>query len=50
MELLDELNRDEGITVIMVTHEAEMAAFARRTVQFLDGRISSDHSGRRRAG
>lgn len=50
MELLDELNRDEGITVIMVTHEAEMAAYARRTVQFLDGRISSDHPRGRRAG
>jgi putative ABC transport system ATP-binding protein len=50
MELLDELNRDEGITVIMVTHEAEMAAYAHRKVQFLDGRISSDHADRRRAG
>lgn len=45
MELIDSLNRDQGITVIMVTHEAEMAAFAHRTIQFLDGQI--DHDDRR---
>jgi len=39
MALLTQLNREAGITVIMVTHEAEMAAFARRGVRFLDGRI-----------
>lgn len=39
MDLLDELNRERGITIIMVTHEAEMAAHARRVVHFLDGRI-----------
>jgi putative ABC transport system ATP-binding protein len=42
MELLDELNRHEGITIIMVTHEAEMAGYARRIVRFLDGRIAMD--------
>jgi putative ABC transport system ATP-binding protein len=42
MELLCELNETEGITVIMVTHEAEMAAYARRIVRFVDGRIDSD--------
>jgi putative ABC transport system ATP-binding protein len=49
MELLDKLNRQEGITVIMVTHEAEMAAYARRTVQFLDGKICSDQPNKTRA-
>ena len=49
MELLDELNRQEGITVIMVTHEADMAAYARRTVQFLDGKICSDRPNKTRA-
>lgn len=39
MELLTEFNRGLGLTVVMVTHEAEMAAYARHTVQFLDGRI-----------
>jgi putative ABC transport system ATP-binding protein len=42
MELIRALNRDQGITVLMVTHEPEMAAYARRVVRFLDGRIDSD--------
>jgi putative ABC transport system ATP-binding protein len=42
MELLSTLNRERGITVIMVTHEPEMAAYARRVVRFKDGRIDSD--------
>jgi len=42
MELIRALNRDQGITVIMVTHEPEMAAYARRVVRFLDGRVDSD--------
>jgi putative ABC transport system ATP-binding protein len=42
MDLLTSLNRDQGITVIMVTHEADIAAYARRVIGFLDGRIASD--------
>ena len=42
MELLWVLNVDQGITVLMVTHEADMAAYARRVVHFVDGRIDSD--------
>jgi putative ABC transport system ATP-binding protein len=42
MELLEALNRDQGMTVIMVTHEPEMAAYADRTIRFVDGRIDSD--------
>ncbi|MEJ8839725.1 ABC transporter ATP-binding protein [Ramlibacter sp. AN1133] len=42
MELLRALNRDRGITVVMVTHEPEMAAYASRIVRFIDGRIASD--------
>ena len=42
MELLAALNRERGITVLMVTHEPEMAAYARRVVRFLDGRVASD--------
>jgi putative ABC transport system ATP-binding protein len=42
MELLRGLNADHGITVLMVTHEADMAAYARRLVRFVDGRIDSD--------
>jgi putative ABC transport system ATP-binding protein len=40
MNLLSGFNRERGITIIMVTHEADMAAFARRRVDFLDGRIA----------
>jgi putative ABC transport system ATP-binding protein len=43
MELLDGLNRERGITVLMVTHEPEMAAYARRIVRFVDGRVESDN-------
>ena len=39
MELLTDLNRGSGITVLMVTHEAEMAAYARTVVHFKDGRV-----------
>ena len=42
MDLLTSLNRDQGITVVMVTHEADIAAYARRVIRFLDGRIASD--------
>jgi putative ABC transport system ATP-binding protein len=42
MELLWHLNADQGITVLMVTHEAEMAAYARRIVRFVDGVVESD--------
>jgi len=42
MGLLMALNRDHGITVLMVTHEPDMAAYARRMVHFLDGRIARD--------
>jgi putative ABC transport system ATP-binding protein len=41
MELLTGLNRDRGITVIMVTHEQDIAAFARTRVHFRDGRVES---------
>jgi putative ABC transport system ATP-binding protein len=42
MGMLLALNRDHGITVLMVTHESGMAAYARRTVQFIDGRVARD--------
>jgi len=42
MDVLVRLNREQGITVVMVTHEPDMAAYARRVVRFLDGRIESD--------
>ena len=42
MDLLCQLNREQGITIVMVTHEPDMAAYARRIVRFKDGRIESD--------
>ena len=39
MELLTDLNRNAGITVLMVTHEPDMAAFARTVVHFKDGLV-----------
>ncbi len=42
MEIIRGLNRNRGITVLMVTHEPEMAAYAKRVVRFVDGRIDSD--------
>jgi len=44
MELLTAINRDQGVTVVMVTHEPGMAAYAKRTVHFRDGRIETDHT------
>lgn len=42
MELLVGFNRQHGITVLMVTHEAQMAAYASRTIRFRDGQVESD--------
>jgi putative ABC transport system ATP-binding protein len=43
MRLFGELNA-EGMTVVLVTHEADIAAHARRQVRFRDGRIVSDEA------
>lgn len=42
MELLTSFNRDQNITVVMVTHEPDMAAYAKRQIHFLDGMVESD--------
>ncbi|HUI45742.1 MAG TPA: ABC transporter ATP-binding protein [Nitrospirota bacterium] len=42
MELFVRLNREPGITVIIVTHEPDIATYAKRTIRFLDGHIVSD--------
>ena len=36
------LNRERGITVIVITHDASVAGYARRVVTFADGRIATD--------
>jgi putative ABC transport system ATP-binding protein len=42
MRLLQKLNRDRGITIIMVTHEADMADYASRIITFADGHVARD--------
>ena len=43
MELLADFNSKQGITVVMVTHEPDMAGYAQRQIQFLDGLVERDH-------
>ena len=50
MELIQRLNRERGITVLMVTHEADIAAYAGRIVRFVDGRVESDRTNPHPAG
>jgi putative ABC transport system ATP-binding protein len=47
MELLVELNQSEGITIVMVTHEDDMAAFGSRLIWMVDGKVESDHPTRK---
>jgi putative ABC transport system ATP-binding protein len=49
MRILEGLNR-EGLTVILVTHDADIAAYAHREVLLKDGQVLSDHATRRTAG
>ncbi|SDW32256.1 putative ABC transport system ATP-binding protein [Thiocapsa roseopersicina] len=49
MTLLGGLNRDRGITILMVTHEPEMAAYAHRVVHFLDGRVVDESAPEQRS-
>jgi len=44
MDLMTRLNEDFGLTIVMVTHEAEIAAYTQRTIGFLDGKVASDTS------
>lgn len=42
MELLEALNRELGVTIVMVTHEPDMAAYASRLIHFVDGRVDDN--------
>jgi putative ABC transport system ATP-binding protein len=42
MKLFSGLNEEEGITIVIVTHESDIAAHAKRLVQFVDGRVVYD--------
>ena len=50
MRLLQGLNREDGITIVMVTHEEDIAAYASRLVVFADGKVRSDGPVPERAG
>ena len=46
MDILTELNRKQGITIVMITHEPDIAAYAGRTIHFRDGHIErTDQNG-----
>lgn len=49
LKLLQELNRDRGLTIIMVTHEDDIAAFAGRNIRFVDGNVADDTAWRKAA-
>jgi putative ABC transport system ATP-binding protein len=42
MEILQQLNEDEGLTIVIVTHETDIAQYAKRALQFKDGRMRHD--------
>jgi putative ABC transport system ATP-binding protein len=44
MKLFAALNRQDEITIVLVTHEADIAAYAKRLVKFVDGRVIHDGS------
>lgn len=48
MNLISDLNR-EGVTIVLVTHEPEIAAATKRTIEMRDGRIVNDHRNESRA-
>ena len=43
MEIFERLNREDGTTVIVVTHEPDIASFASRVITFRDGKLILDH-------
>lgn len=44
MQLLARFNREQQITIVMVTHEPDMAAYAQRIIHFVDGKVDSDQT------
>ncbi len=48
MDIFQRLNRERGITVVLITHETDIAEYGTRTVAFRDGLVVSDHANARR--
>ncbi len=48
MDLMTRLNREQGITIVMVTHEPDIAAYTQRLLRFIDGKLETEleHRGR----
>jgi putative ABC transport system ATP-binding protein len=48
MDLMTRLNREQGITIVMVTHEPDIAAYTQRLLRFIDGKLATEleHRGR----
>jgi putative ABC transport system ATP-binding protein len=44
MDLFTRLNREQGITIVLVTHEPDIAGYSRRIIRFKDGRVVSDEA------
>jgi ABC-type lipoprotein export system ATPase subunit len=44
LELVSKLNREQGVTILMITHDPNIAKYARRTVHLLDGRIVKEEN------
>ncbi|WP_184399928.1 ABC transporter ATP-binding protein [Rhizobium sp. BK650] len=49
MDLMTRLNREQGITIVMVTHEPDIAAYAGRLLRFVDGKLETEAEHQRRA-
>jgi putative ABC transport system ATP-binding protein len=50
MDLMTRLNREQGITIVMVTHEPDIAAYAQRLLRFVDGKLETETVHQARAG
>jgi putative ABC transport system ATP-binding protein len=48
MDIFQRLNRDRGITVMLITHEPDIAEYGTRTVAFRDGLVTSDRPNTKR--
>jgi len=48
MEILQRLNRDRALTIVLITHERDIAEYATRVITVRDGRVTSDHPVARR--